>query len=123
MAKPSRRAHAPPCWDGDACSVVMAASAAGMRNLLNRTGESAKTTYTHAPRMRAQAVTQNAAKTVTLGQSVKQSFQKMFRQPRAFLLGRAYLAVLGVYTLTYVLLVPSHACTEYVLVTIVNPGT
>lgn len=49
-----------------------------------------------------QAVTQNASKTATIGQSIKQNFVKMFTQPKTFFGGKAYLAVAVVYSGTYI---------------------
>ena len=49
-----------------------------------------------------QAVTQNASKSATLLNSMKQSLKTMFTRPHRFFTGPAYLAVAGVYTFTYV---------------------
>jgi len=48
-----------------------------------------------------QAVTQNASKTATIAQSLKASTRTLVSSPMTFFRGRAYLAVAGVYTGTY----------------------
>jgi hypothetical protein len=48
-----------------------------------------------------QAVTQNASKTATIAQSLKASANMLVSTPLKFFRGRAYLAVAGVYTGTY----------------------
>ena len=49
-----------------------------------------------------QAVTQGAAKSATIAQSVTNSFKTLFTRPHKFFGGKAYLAVAAVYSLTYI---------------------
>ena len=59
-----------------------------------------------------QAVTQNAAKSATLAESVKSNLKQLFFKPTTFLRTPAYLAVVSVYSLTYIAANTTHTWCE-----------